>query len=141
MTFKTGSEILYDCPRCNLKLGHTILAMVSNQPARVRCNTCKSERNYRRKSPQRRENKTTPAVERKRSGPTDTAFYNELLKKSYDRTPKSYRATEPFAEGDVIEHISFGKGVVSKLIFPDRMEVVFPDEIRVLIRSSDSAQA
>ena len=141
MSLSTGSEILYDCPRCSLKLGHTILAMVGSQPARIRCNTCKSERNYRRKSPVRRENRSAPAIERKRSGATDAAFYNELLKKSFDKTPKDYRATNPFEKGDVLQHVNFGKGVVSKLIFPDRMEVVFPDEIRVLVRAVDSAPA
>src|SRR2546422_867426 len=44
---KVGADIDAWCTRCKMNLGHTILAMVSGRPVRVRCNTCQGEHNYR----------------------------------------------------------------------------------------------
>lgn len=38
---------------------------------------------------------------------------------------------------DIVQHPVFGKGVVLKLSFPDRMEVLFPDQSRVLVCKLD----
>src|SRR2546422_898504 len=45
---RVGGDIDAWCTRCKMNLGHTILALVGTRPARVRCNTCHGEHNYRR---------------------------------------------------------------------------------------------
>ena len=40
MASKTGGEVDCFCTRCKMVLAHTILAMVGDRPARVKCNTC-----------------------------------------------------------------------------------------------------
>lgn len=54
------------------------------------------------------------------------------------KSPKTYRADQPFDESDVIDHVKFGRGVVLKLVHPDRMDVIFQDETRTLIRKAVS---
>ncbi len=129
---KVGSDIKYFCSRCNLELGHRILAMVGAEPARVRCNTCMSERNYRvskRTAPSRTEKENVRPSARKMR---DSAFYQQKLQASLMRSPKNYRIDVEVAEGDVVDHKVFGRGVVLKTIPPDRMEVIFQDEVKVL---------
>ena len=46
-TSKVGHDILSYCTRCKMNLTHTIVTIdKKNKPARVLCNTCKSERQY-----------------------------------------------------------------------------------------------
>lgn len=131
---KVGADILYDCPRCGLKLGHRILAMVGSEPARVRCNTCQSERNYRRKSEGTRR-VTESAAERgkgTRKSHHSQEIYQTKLKESLMRTPYPYTIQISPTAGDVIDHKNFGRGVVLKVIPPDRAEIIFSDSTRVL---------
>ena len=133
-----GSEILYHCPRCALELWHTVLAMAEGQPARVRCNTCKSERNYRAKR------KTTDLLRKKRTSSTEkktgshAEFYQERLKAVGGKASKAYRIDAEFSAGDLVEHKKFGLGVVLKVIPPDRVEIVFSEEIKMLACAASS---
>ncbi len=125
---QVGSDIVYYCARCHLDLGHTILAVVNGLPARVRCNTCKSERNY--KAP-RSEKEISATIHRPKISRPD--LYARLLGESSNKVPKNYSIKERFVEGDVILHPTFGKGIVMKLIFPDRMDILFADQTRTLV--------
>jgi DNA-directed RNA polymerase subunit RPC12/RpoP len=124
-----GSDIIYNCARCGLDLAHTILAMIGNEPARIRCNTCRSERNYRRK-------KTVDAILKSgvsRPKIVRPDFFQEKLKANAMKTVKAYRIDSHFDLNDIIQHPTFGKGVVIKTLFPDRAEILFQDQSRVLM--------
>lgn len=127
---KVGGDILYFCNRCQLKLAHTILAMVAQQPARVRCNTCKSERNYRAAKTQAHK------IERRqrtlKSSDSIEKLYHAKLQAALMNTPKKYSLNVEAATNDLIDHPKFGRGIVLKTIPPDRMEILFPDGLKVL---------
>jgi hypothetical protein len=44
---KVGGEVDALCNKCELTLAHTVIAMVGDKPAKVKCNTCKGEHKYR----------------------------------------------------------------------------------------------
>src|SRR5438132_3414963 len=48
---KVGGSIDSWCGKCKMVLAHTIEAMVGEKPARVHCNTCKSQHAYRPGAP------------------------------------------------------------------------------------------
>lgn len=62
----------------------------------------------------------------------------EVWKEEMDRagavTAKPYTLDGLYEEGEKVEHRSFGLGMVKKLIAPDKMEVLFEDELKVMIR-------
>lgn len=126
---ETGKEILYHCPKCNLQLAHTVLAVVNAQPARIRCNTCKSERNYRRSSP-----KTKKEVSKEPSRKHHSReLYDQKIQESLMKSPKTYSPQMEVEIGDLVQHPKFGKGVVLRLIPPDRMEAIFPEDTKTLV--------
>ena len=45
--YTAGDEVDSKCTKCKLILAHTIVAMVGDQIARVKCNTCGGEHAYR----------------------------------------------------------------------------------------------
>lgn len=131
---KVGSDLVHYCSRCALELGHTVLAMVGSEPARIRCNTCKSERNYRATKRLTKVLDSETATRESRPKLHQPDLYRAKLKEFADRTPKTYRIDIEALENDVIDHPKFGRGIVMKLIHPDRMDVLFQDENRVLMR-------
>jgi hypothetical protein len=45
---------------------------------------------------------------------------------------KPYRVDEQFAEGDLIRHKKFGDGIVTRVLDPKKVEILFRDEPRTL---------
>ena len=131
-----GKEIKHYCNRCGLDLWHTVIAVVNGMPARVKCNTCKGERNY--KNPAQASKPRSEPVSRPRVSGSHPDLYQQKLKENLMKNVLPYRADQSFSESDVIDHPTFGRGIVLKLIFPDRMDVLFQDETKTLVRKSSS---
>jgi len=129
-----GGYMKYHCSRCDLELGHTIVAMMNGIPIRVRCNTCGSERNYRTKKVLMER----PSEPRRLKARTNSDVYQQKLQDSVIKTPRRYQASESFAVGDVVDHPKFGRGIVTKVIPPDRMDILFQDETKTLLCKIDS---
>ena len=62
---KVGHDVLAYCSRCKMNLAHTIVIIDKlGKPARVLCNTCKSERQYTAVKPSTNEKKRSNNMER-----------------------------------------------------------------------------
>src|SRR5216110_3786722 len=123
---KVGADIDAWCTRCKMNLGHTILAMVSGRPARVRCNTCQGEHNYRGDAgPEPRKGSWEPREvrERREAKPSVTSWEALLAGKDLSRARK-YSAKEKYAAEELIQHPSFGIGLVQE-VRGDKIQVAF----------------
>ncbi len=145
---KTGGEADSWCTKCKLVLNHRIIAMVGGTPVRVECSTCGSHHNYRPRAP----GEKAPSVVRagassSSSGPRSTrASVTKAQQAALDRERtwekaiagkavndfKAYRVDQTFAEGDLIRHKKFGDGVVTRILDPRKVEILFKDEPRTL---------
>ncbi len=47
MSYRLGDDIDDFCPKCKRLTNHNILAIVSDEPAKVRCRSCYHEQPYR----------------------------------------------------------------------------------------------
>lgn len=110
--------------------------MMGGEPARIRCNTCKSERNYRGEKRLTRVLDSESGSRSARPKLAQPDLYRAKLKEFADRTAKTYRIDIEVAENDIIDHPKFGRGIVTKLLHPDRMDVLFQDENRILMRKA-----
>jgi hypothetical protein len=145
---KTGGEVDSWCTKCKLVLNHRIIAMVGGTPVRVECSTCSSHHNFRARAP----GEKAPAAARAGSstssaGPRSTrASATKAQQAALEREKswekaiagkavsefRSYRVDETFAEGDLIRHKKFGDGVVTRILDPRKVEILFKDEPRTL---------
>jgi hypothetical protein len=77
-----------------------------------------------------------PARKRAESKPAKSAA--DVWKEEMDRAEavaaKPYTLDGRYEEGEKVDHRSFGLGMVKKLISPDKMEVLFEDELKLMIR-------
>jgi hypothetical protein len=58
---------------------------------------------------------------------------NELRARLAAAPAKPYRASERFAVGDLIEHPTFGRGLVEILVVPNKINVKFIESTKVLV--------
>ncbi|WP_394849254.1 hypothetical protein LZC95_17630 [Pendulispora brunnea] len=122
--------------------------MVGPRPVRVECSTCGSHHNFRPRAPG---DKGEPTVRSRASGISSPrparvsgAARAEQAKVSREQTWEKaiagrgvsdfrrYNVAQTFQEGDLIRHAKFGDGVVTRVLDPRKVEVLFRDEPRTL---------
>ncbi len=131
---KVGGDIDAWCTRCKMNLGHTILAMVSKRPVRVRCNTCSGEHNYRGSAgaePRKGGWEPREVRERREARPSVTSWEALLAGKDLV-SARRYSPKEKYVADEVIEHPLFGIGLVQE-VRGDKIQVAFKADVKTLV--------
>lgn len=107
---------------------------------KVQCKTCKATHSF--KDPGATKAKTSvnkvikSAKAKSRGSKRSTETVGELWTKAINKNTtgtKSYTIKGSFITGDIIDHPTFGQGVVEKLIDDNKIEVLFQDDYRTLM--------
>jgi len=133
---EAGSDVDSRCLKCKDVTNHTVIAMVDGKIAKVVCNVCGSRHKHRPATPGK-----AAGAGRKTSRPSGPgarqakaeAHFREMLagRDRSDALPYSMEAV--FRERDLIAHPTFGLGVVTAAILPDKIEVLFEQESKLLM--------
>jgi len=139
---RPGSNVDAWCTKCKLILAHTIEALVGNDIKRVHCNTCMSKHAYRQYAPGEAPRKAKERAEnspikpkRLNAGVVRASDYEGLLRGRDLFSAKPYSFREIFGEGDVLDHKTFGTGIVVGDLGMNKIEVLFPEGPKVLIHA------
>ncbi len=121
---RVGGEVDAFCTKCELLLAHTILAMVGPKIVRVRCNTCMGEHAYRGQVIPKGAAK--PRASRAASAaPAKVVIgFEERLKEKDLTKARKYSPKESFAPEEVMNHPTFGYGIVTA-VRGDKIDVAF----------------
>lgn len=123
---RTGGTIDSWCGKCKLVLAHTIEAVVRDKPARVHCNTCKSQHTYK---------PSEPSKAAAQPGKTRLSRYKALLKGNDTEAPKNYSPKGTYQPGDVLKHPTFGVGVTTAVKNGTKIEVLFEGGSKLLVHA------
>jgi len=134
---KVGKDVDAYCTSCRMELAHTILAMVGARIARVRCNTCQKDHAFRKNAP------GTPAARPEKpaaspykasphkTSPSSVSIPQQLASLDASQA-RNYSPKESFAEGDILNHPTFGLGLV-QTVRGEKMDVAFKAFSKTLI--------
>ncbi len=122
------------CTKCKMQLNHIVMChTMEGIVARVKCRTCGSEHKYhpeKKKTPRKTARVTTrTAASKKVSAAPDFAEFSEQIK---NKESIPYTMSGSFKVGDVIDHATYGKGLVTKTS-RQRIWVLFFDGPRTLV--------
>lgn len=130
-----AKDVLSYCTKCKLNLGHTIVAMKDTKHiAKVKCNTCGTLQAYKDPS-QSKQNKTR--TKKTSVTPSKIISVSDLWMEKMSSTKKKstpYGIDQKFSQGDIIDHVKFGPGIVEKVV-DDKIEVIFRHEIKTLVHN------
>lgn len=137
--YKPGDEVDSKCTKCKMVLAHTIIAMVGEAIARVKCNTCQGEHAYRppptaseATAKRRRAERKTAATD-KVAAITTAADYDGLIEGRDLSAATTYNMKMSLAAEDVIKHPKFGVGLVVDVKDGNKAHVAFPEGGRILV--------
>lgn len=137
-TLSAGDIIESRCTRCRAVLNHTIVAMVGDKVARVECNTCGGVHNYKEPKaakPAKAETaKKSPTPRKPRKDPAAAERQEwAALHPTLDREKaRPYDMTAPYRAKELIDHPTFGLGIVERTAGPNKIEVLFQDGRKLL---------
>jgi hypothetical protein len=126
-----AQNVITICTKCAMELNHVVIAHnKSGMVERVKCHTCGSEHKYRpeKKRPVKKEAKKSTGTRKVDS----TKAYETLLEKFKEKEPLPYSMSGSFKDDDVIDHKTFGMGIVINASYY-KMEVAFSDRTRLLV--------
>lgn len=133
---KVGSEVESYCGRCKMVLNHIVAAMVEDEPRRVRCLTCQSEHNHRlpsTRTKQKRSSTSRGAKTTRTTKSTATSKWNKLITEWDGANAKSYSIYDSFSENDWVNHVTFGKGLVTEVRGPTKIITLFESGVKMLM--------
>jgi len=133
--YSAGGYLEAWCTKCRLELGHTIIAMVDNFPKRVKCNTCNGQHNFRAKPSEKNQTKLKSSTRKTKSQKNN---YDEYISRltGYDLSnAKKYSMKGNFEKDEIIDHPSFGVGIVLSIIQINKIEVLFKDGPKLIIQN------
>jgi len=142
-----GQELICYCSSCKLDLKHVIVAHKSGNSgpiAKVKCFTC-TKIHAHRGNPG--EKAAAAAAKRREAGPVRERAqvipveveWREQLSKRASAPSIQYAPTKEYKEGDVIEHPTFGAGVVRALKDGNKFEALFQRDVKVLVHKLKEA--
>lgn len=141
-----GQEIICYCSSCKLDLKHVIVAHKSGNSgpiAKVKCHTCTKIHAYRNNPGTKG---AEAAAKRKTAAPREKAQiipveveWREMLSKAENKPSLAYAPTKEYQTGDVIEHPTFGAGVVRAIKDGNKFEVLFQRDVKTLIHKLKEA--
>lgn len=139
---RVGGEIDAACGKCEMNLAHTIIAMVGPKVVKVKCNTCGNEHNYRGvqplvkiqsfASPKRASSSSSSSSSSTPRKATVVVTWDEQFKGKDLTKAKKYSPRETFVVDDVVDHPTFGLGLV-RAVRDGKVEVAFKQEDKILV--------
>lgn len=147
-SIRVGGEIDAFCSRCDLNLAHTIIAMVGPKVVKVKCNTCGNDHQYRGEQPLVKSQSFANPKKRASSSSSSAApkasraavsWEDKFKGKDLSRARK-YSFRDTYAVDDVIDHPTFGLGLVIA-VRQDKVDVSFKQEEKVLVHGKGGAPA
>ena len=78
--------------------------------------------------------KKAQKAKKKKASPVEE--WEMAMEQAKDATVKAYALDGSFGEGEKVDHSTFGQGLVLKLISPNKMEVIFEEGSKFMIRGN-----
>ena len=136
-----GSEVDSHCLKCKDLTNHTIIAMADEKIAKVQCNVCGGKHKYRPAKPAKAAKAKTRVSKTAASRAASAALkeqkaaadFEALFKDRDTAEAKPYAMTATFKKNDMIDHPTFGLGLVTAIIPADKIEVRFETGSKLLI--------
>jgi len=126
-----AQSVITMCTKCERELSHVVVAHDKGGVVeRVKCQTCGSEHKYRPDKKRAPKKSAKKSISTQEEDPTKT--FEKLAEQIKAKEALTYRMSGSFKNDDVIDHKTFGMGIVISAS-KDKMEVAFSGGPRILV--------
>lgn len=129
-----GQNIDSYCGKCKLSSDHTIMTMEGEAVVKVRCKICGSMHKF--KSPLDAQKVRKPRAKKGVGEAATAAIVWEAGLAEAKGKERDYSMTSKYRIGDIVNHLTFGKGVVMKL-YANKCDMLFKDRERLMASTNE----
>jgi len=133
-----ASRMYTACKKCDAERYHIVLAHTNSSSAKIECEVCHSKKTYKLPAARKPKKATgAAAVKKTQAAESRKNAHNkeyEDLVAAAEGSAQGYNMKMKFNLNEKIQHPKFGVGVI-KMALPDKIEVVFADEVRLLVHN------
>jgi hypothetical protein len=126
------------CKKCNADRYHKVITHTSATSAKIECEVCHSKKTYSlpKAGTARKATKKASTGIKKASGRrmSHADEFSQLTESHASEAGTPFSIRTKFSLNQKISHPKFGDGFV-KAVLPDRMDVMFQDELKTLIHN------
>lgn len=136
MAPQIGQDIISYCTHCKMDLTHSVVSMIGDKVKKVLCHTCKKEHAFRLPAELRalsRKERTARSATLAKARRAANEWADDMVRTKGHST-KLYTLDGLYEAGQKLDHRTFGLGMVKNIISPNKMEVLFEDGMKMLIR-------
>jgi hypothetical protein len=124
-----GGSIDSYCGKCRLTTGHTIMAMEGAVVARVRCKACGGTHKFR--DPHDALKVRKPRAKKGAGEAAAAQIVWEAGLEAARGKEREYTMGAKYRVGEIVNHATFGKGIVMKL-YANKCDMLFKDRERLM---------
>lgn len=117
-----GDPIEGRCTKCRKNTDHVIVTLVNDAPGKVQCNVCTREHKYRPPTVPRK-----PATRQVKPKDLERKEWEALRPNMDSAKAKTYSMTGAYKLNTLIDHPTFGLGLVQRVVGSRKIEVLFED--------------
>ncbi len=132
-TISAGESVESYCGKCKVNREHTIMTMNGESIARVRCKTCGSVHKFRDEAVLQKVRKAAAKTIAQEQA-TAAILWETGLAAARGKE-REYDMAASYRVGEVVNHHTFGKGIVLK-IYVNRCQMLFKDKERLMVSAN-----
>lgn len=130
-----GQSIDSYCGKCRTDRDHTIMTMDGEAISKVRCKTCGSMHKYARVVDAQKVRKPRAKKAAGEEAATAEILWEAGLAEAKG-SEREYDMAAKYRVGDVVNHKTFGKGIVMKL-YANKCDMLFEDRARLMASTNE----
>ena len=133
---EAGAEIEAMCWTCKDATVHVVEVIKDNEPTKVLCKSCNKSHKYRPPVAKGEEKPKKKAAAKKAPPKTkEQRKWSRVMSKVDTENPQDYSMSDTYENNAVIAHKKFGVGVVSEVVDPTKVTVVFEEGIKTMVHN------
>lgn len=125
-----AKNFYYPCNKCDRERYFRVLTHLSKTEARIECEVCGAKRKLN--IGKKMATKKTPKKRITKKEKDHLQLWQDLQDKNKDKLPEQYKITGEYPLDTVLDHPSFGIGVVTNSL-AQKIEVIFEQGVKNLI--------
>jgi ribosomal protein L31 len=133
---EVGKEVVAYCSKCKDTTTHVIEVIKNDKISRVMCKVCLSSHRFRTDAGEEKAVKKVRKIAKKAPPKTSQEKkWERMLAKTDNGSPIEYKMQNSYKVLNVIQHHTFGVGVVREVYGSTKMAVVFQIGEKVLVQN------
>jgi hypothetical protein len=132
---KVGQELEAHCKKCKANTLHKVTVVKNGVIKKVMCSSCLSTHAYRAPQESKADGEALSVAKIRKTARRGVKDWATLVADIDEKSATNYKLSGDYTNTVALQHKIFGLGVITKVISPDKIEVVFKKKTAILAQN------